>query len=273
MKNDSIFPVTRWISAIVVLALVITFIVLFLMPDRTGELFAWAIKPQLSSMFFGAAYLGGAWILLQTAIGKFWHRVHAVFPAVIVFTSTLLVTTILHWDRFSHGNLGFVLWVFLYIVSPPLIFALWIYNRRTDTNAPEASDVVVPAQTRLIARIIGIGVLIFVIASFLSPALLISVWPWDLSPLTARVICGWLSVIGVSTWALSSDSRWTAWRHIFEALSLAALLILIACILKTSELTPGIFNWFTGVLLIAIIGLSSLYLKFEGQRKKASPHL
>ena len=74
MKNDSILPLTRVITAVVVLFLVAAFGILFFLPDRTGELFAWAIKPHMSSMYFGSAYLGGAWILAQTAFGKRWHR-------------------------------------------------------------------------------------------------------------------------------------------------------------------------------------------------------
>lgn len=268
MKNDSIFPVTRAVTATVVLALMTAFIVLFFMPDKTGELFAWTITPRLSSMFLGAAYLGGAWILFQTAIGKHWHRVQAVYPAVTVFTIAMLASTILHWDRFAHGNLAFILWVFLYVVSPFLIPSLWIYNQRTDTNEPEGSDVVVPISSRLGVRIIGTGVLLFIIAGFLYPALPISIWPWSLTPLTARVICGWLSVIGVSALVLSFDPRWTAWRSIFEGVSLAALLILVACFMNPAELTPSIINWFTGILLITLVGLSSFYLKMEGQRKK-----
>ncbi len=269
MNKDEIFPVTRWVAALVVLALVTAFIVLFFMPDRTGELFAWPIKPRLSSMFLGAAYLGGAWILFQTAVGKYWHRVHAVFPAIVIFTSFMLVATILHWDRFTHGNLAFILWVFLYVVSPFLILALWIYNRRTETNEPEPYDAVVSARTRLIVRIIGTGVLISITAGFLYPTPVINLWPWALTPLTARVICAWLSVIGVSAWVLSSETRWTAWRSIIEGVSLAVLLIFVACLIHEEELLHGLFNWFTGVLLIFLIGLPSFYLKMESQRKRA----
>ncbi|MBK6793574.1 MAG: hypothetical protein IPG80_13815 [Anaerolineales bacterium] len=84
MKNDAVLPITRAIAGVVVLFLVTAFVILFFLPDRTGSLFAWAIKPHMSSMYFGAAYLGGAWILAKTAIGKRWHRVQAVFPAVTV---------------------------------------------------------------------------------------------------------------------------------------------------------------------------------------------
>ena len=113
MKNDAVLPITRAIAGVVVLFLVTAFVILFFLPDRTGTLFAWAIKPHMSSMYFGAAYLGGAWILAKTAISKRWHRVQAVFPAVTVFTIAMLIATLLHWERFSLGTIPFIAWVIL----------------------------------------------------------------------------------------------------------------------------------------------------------------
>ena len=268
MKNDAIFTLTRWVLGIVVVFLVTAFVILFFMPDRTGELFAWHITPNLSSMFLGAACLGGAWILSQVAIGKYWHRVHAVFPAVTVFTVAMLIATILHWDRFAHGNIASLIWVFLYIVSPVLIPFLWIYNRPTDTHQPEASDAVISPMVRLVTRILGTVVLLFITIGFLFPTIPISIWPWKLTPLTARILCGWLSVIGISAWMLSSDSRWTAWRCMLEGIFLAVFFILIAMFMKPAELTTGVINWFTGFLLIVLVGIPSFYLRMEGQRRK-----
>ena len=187
MKNDVILPLTRAIAGVVVLFLVTAFGILFFLPDQTGTLFAWSIKPHMSSMFFGSAYLGGAWILAQAAFGKNWHRVQAVFPAVTVFTIAMLIATLLHWERFSLGTIPFIAWLILYIVSPFLIPALWMYNRRTDTYQPETSDVVVSITARLVTRFIGTLVLLCVTIGFFYPTLFINIWPWTLTPLTARV--------------------------------------------------------------------------------------
>jgi hypothetical protein len=179
----------------------------------------------------------------------------------------MLTATLLHWDRFAHGHTAFEVWVFLYIVSPFLIPALWIYNKRTDPHEPETSDVVVSPTARLVTRILGTGILIFVTAGFLFPKIPIAIWPWTLTPLTARVLCGWLSVLSVGAWSLSYDPRWTAWRSLLEGISLAVFLILAAIFMKPAELTPGIVNWLTGALLITLLGILSFYLRIEGQRR------
>ena len=268
MKNDAILPLTRVIAAIVVLFLVIAFGILFFLPDRTGEFFAWSIKPHMSSMYFGAAYLGGAWILAQAAVGSRWHRVQAVFPAVTVFTIAMLIATLLHWDRFSHGTIGFAAWLILYIISPFLIPALWLYNKRTDSTEPETSDVTVSPATRLTIRIIGIVVLLLVLTGFLYPTLLIRIWPWTLTPLTARVLCGWLSVIGTGALMISSDSRWTAWRAILESIFIAYSLIFVAAAMNPADFNTSILNWYTVLMAIMLIAIFLFYWKMESQRRK-----
>lgn len=267
MENDKVLPFTRFIAAIVVAILVTAFIVLYLLPDRTAELFAWEIKPGLSAMFFGASYLGGAWVLGQAARGTHWHRVHAVFPVVTVFTTALLIATFLHWNRFIHGNLAFVLWTAIYIVSPLLIPALWFQNRREDSNDSEASDVEISPTFRLFVRIVGMASFITIFAAYLQPGILIRVWPWMLTPLTARVLCSWLSVIGVASWVLSFDPHWSAWRAILEGIFLASGLILLAMIMNSHELIRGILNWFTILLLVAMASILIFYSRLEILRR------
>ncbi len=268
MKNDSILPVTRVVAAIVVPFLVLAFGILFFLPDRTGELFAWAIKPHMSSMYIGAAYLGGAWTLSYAARGKRWHRVSAVFPAITVFASAMLITTFLHWERFSLGTPAFITWLILYIVAPFLIPAIWIYNKRTDSNEPEGSDVTVSAAARLMTRFIGTLVLLLVTIGFLHPTLLITIWPWTLTPLTARVLCGWLSVIGTGAWMISLDPRWTAWRAILEGIFIGYSLIFVAAAMNPAEFITGIFNWYTALTGMMLLAILVFYVNMEIQRRK-----
>ena len=269
MKNDAILPLTRAIAGVVVLFLVAAFVILFFFPDQTGTLFAWAIKPHMSSMFFGSAYLGGAWILAKTAIGKRWHRVQAVFPAVTLFTIAMLIATLLHWERFSLGTAPFIAWLILYIVSPFLIPALWIYNRRTNTTEPEESDVTVPAIAQLVLRLFGGLVLILVTICYLVPSLIIPIWPWELTPLTARVLCGWLSVIGTLSLVNSFDPRWTSWRASFEGIFIAYSLIFVAAFMNPADFKTSLVNWFTLLMAVMLISIFIFYLSMEARRRRS----
>ena len=60
---------------------------------------------------------------------------------------------------------------------------------------------------------------------FLAPQAAAVFWAWELTPLTAQVMGAVLSLTGVVNAALLWDSRWSAFRILFQAqlLSLAAI--------------------------------------------------
>ena len=68
-------------------------------------------------------------ILLQTRL------------VLIVVVPSLLLATLLHWDRFDITQFPFQLCLILYIITPFLVPYLWIKNRATDPGTPEADDV------------------------------------------------------------------------------------------------------------------------------------
>ncbi len=77
-----------------------------------------------------------------------WHRIGWGFVATTVFTTLLLVATLLHWDRFNHDHVSFWAWLSLYLVTPPLLPLLFVRNRRQDPGEPEVGDLLVPPPVR-----------------------------------------------------------------------------------------------------------------------------
>jgi hypothetical protein len=268
MKNDTIYPFTRVVAYIVFPVLWLAFILLFFYPDQTGERFAWLIKPHMTSMFIGAGYLGGSWLFLHTGFGKRWHRVQGGFIPITVFTWIMLADTFLHWDRFSHGKFGFDLWLVLYVITPFLVPAIWYFNKRTDSGQPEESDVMVPSKWTLILRILGIGVLIFVAAGLLSPAFYIRIWPWTLTPLTARIMAGWIALLGVGALTMASDLRWSSWRVPLESIVIWHVLVFVAVVMNAAEFTQGILNWYTLSIGTMLVIIFALYALMESRRRR-----
>ena len=109
---------TRWVALAVIFFLADAIQLLLLLPDRTGELFAWAIDPQVTSLVLGSAYVAGAYFFVRVAMANAWRRVAAGFPAVIVFVWGAAAATALHFDRFLHDGLSFAAWVAIYAIAP-----------------------------------------------------------------------------------------------------------------------------------------------------------
>jgi len=269
MKNDNILLVTRLAETFIAFFSSVAFVILFFFPDHTDKLFAWPVKPHMSSLYIGAGYVGGVWLHVPAAFGKRWHRVHAGFPAIAVFTMFMLAATLLHLDRFSLGTPIFNFWLVFYIIAPFLVTALWIYNKRTDPGLPEESDVVVSATARLVTRLAGTVVLVFVAIGFFSPEIYIRIWPWTLTALTARVMAGWFSVIGIGALVLAADSRWTSWRVFLGSTFFGHSLVLVGAVMNPADFKASIFNWFTFAIAIMLTTIVVFYVRMEGQRRKA----
>jgi hypothetical protein len=269
-RNDAILPVTRVVAAVVIPFLWLAFLILFFYPDLTGVRFAWLIKPHMTSLYIAAGYLGGSWLFINTLFGKRWHRVHGGFLPITVFTWAMLIATLLHWDRFSHGRLGFELWLILYILTPFLVPAIWLYNRRTDPGTAEESDVLVASWLPWFLRISGILVLVFAVAGFIYPTFLIQAWPWPLTPLTARVMAGWIALLGTGALTMAADRRWTSWRVPFESILIWHGLVLLAILLTASDFTWGLLNWYTVAVALMVGIILILYLVMERKRRKTA---
>lgn len=268
MKDDRIFPVTRIAAVIIVPFLWLAFLILFFFPDQTGERFAWLIKPHIMSMYIGAGYLGGSWLFINAIFGKRWHHIQGGFLPVTTFTWFMLIDTFLHWDRFSHGKLGFILWLILYIITPFLVPALWYYNKQTDSRQPEESDLTVHPVMRWALRLIGTIGLVTVILGFFSPDFLIRIWPWALTPLTARILCGWIALLSVGAFTMSADPRWSAWKVPMQSILIWHLLVFAAIAITPADFTANIVNWYTLAIGAMVIGILILYLYMESRRVK-----
>src|SRR5689334_17104645 len=88
-RDDRVLALTRRVSLVIIPFLVLAFAVLVPWPSDTARLFAWAIKPTLTSMVLGSVYLGGAYFFLRAFRAKEWHTVKGGFIPVGTFATLM----------------------------------------------------------------------------------------------------------------------------------------------------------------------------------------
>jgi hypothetical protein len=267
IKDDRILPATRLVAALVVPVLILAFIILYLFPETTGERFAWQINPPMTAAFMGAGYLGGSWLFLHAVFGNRWHRVAPGYLPVAAFTTFMLLATIIHWDRFDLSHIPFLLWLVLYVVTPFLLPILWWRNRVTDPGTPEVDDVTVPQIARWMLGGLGAVLLGFALFAFLVPERYAEMWIWQLSPLTARIMGGWLILLGTGGLIISRDSRWSAWRVGLESIGIWQILVLVAAFINRSDFPGGLLNWYLIAVAAVVAGMAILYVVMESRRR------
>jgi hypothetical protein len=270
-RDDRIFLETRGLSAIIIPFLIAAFYILYLRPTETKDLFAWEINPPMTPMMLGAVYIGGAYFFLRAVLAKKWHWIHLGFLPVTCFASLLGIATVLHWDRFNHNHVSFITWVALYFTTPFLVLAVWLRNRTTDPGTPDSDDAIVPKMVRYTLGVIGVTTFLVSLLLFLQPNLMISIWPWTLTPLTARVV-GAMFILGIAGVWLAREQRWSAWRIILQAQAFMLFMILTAAVRAwNTDLNPAnISSWiFLGGLIVVILLIAVFYWRME--RLAATP--
>jgi hypothetical protein len=272
--NNRILPVTRWVAALVIPFLVTAFVILFILPDQTEKLFAWKIQPQMSAMMLGAAYAGGIYFFTGVLLSRQWQRVKVGFLALIPFVSMLGIATILHWDRFTHEHISFIAWTGLYFTTPFIVLTVWLLNRSQDSGQPDNQDRKISSLVRFFMGAAGSITFIISLVLFLSPNVLIEVWPWTLTPLTARVMGAMFSLPGAVGLCLAFDWRWSTAKLILQAQSFSILFILIAAVRAWRD-----FNWaefgiwlFVGGLGLMLASIVILFIYMETRKISQKQH-
>jgi hypothetical protein len=102
---------------------------------------------------------------------------------------------------------------------------------------------------------------------FLAPDEAIDVWPWDLTPLTSRVIGSFTAQVGVGALLISLDGRWSAWKLIVQTFFVATALLLIGAIRAWDDFDTGnaLTYLYLGGLVTADIALLLLYRRMNRQ--------
>jgi hypothetical protein len=269
VRDDRVLAYTRRLSAFIVPFLVAAFVILYLFPDHTAKLWAWPIAATMTSMVLSSAYIGGAYFFVRVIWERRWHEVAVGFLAVTAFASLLGIATLLHWDKFSHHHASFWAWAGLYFTAPFLVIGAWLANRRYGAPVTEGDVLLRPVERTLITAIgllaLATGVLMFVV-----PSSMIGVWPWPLTPLTARVVAATfcLGGAGAGVWF---DPRWTSLRIMLQVEAIMLVLMLIAAVRAHHEMIAGrALTWplLIGVVLV-LAGSAYLWATYEPRASRA----
>jgi hypothetical protein len=258
---DRVLGMTRILAVIIVPILIAAFLILYLFPNDSGRLFAWPIKPPMSAMMLGATYLGGAYFFTRVALSRQWHTVRLGLIPVTTFAGIMGIATILHWDKFTHGHFSFMLWAFLYFTLPFVIPLVWYLNQRANRGQRAGTEKQFSNGLRLATGALGAIMLLSSAILLIFPQFMIPIWPWTLSPLTARVMAAMFALPGLVGLGVAIDGRWSSASIIFQAQAIAILFFLLAIVLDRDELQWNqLRSWIflaSLLMVVLLIGLAA----------------
>ncbi|MCC6626788.1 MAG: hypothetical protein IT340_05215 [Chloroflexi bacterium] len=196
-------PLTRaWLLAAIALD-VVAGVQLFVLAEATATFFAWTIAPPVTAAFLGANYWAGSILIFLASRERSWARARIALYGVLAFTALMLAATLLHLDRFHLGGerpVSAVVagwsWLVVYVVALVWQLAIAVAQQR-DRRPDPPRQTPLPTWVRLLlagqcALLVVVGLLLFA-----APAVAAPLWPWTLTPLTARAVGSWLVGIGI----------------------------------------------------------------------------
>jgi len=272
-RDDRVLPATRVLAVVIVPFLVVACVLLYLFPGDTGRWFAWEVKPRMTPLIMGSGYLAGAYFFTRVALSRSWHRVHLGFLPITAFTVFMAIATLSHLDRFDHGHVAFWVWTVLYLTTPVLVPLAWWRNRATDPASLEPEgDFALSRRVR--ALLAAAAAMQFAVAAVLlvSPATMIAIWPWRLTPLTAQVVAGWFALPSVVALMMAIDARWSAIRITLQSqvIGLAFILLGIAREWGDFDTSNSLTYAFTAGLGLLLVGLVALGALARGMQRRAA---
>ena len=227
--SDRLQPIARGYFAAVGAIGLLTGAVLLVAPGTTADYFAWSIAPAQTAVFMGAGYLGtGITLFILLLLGRIWTDVRLIVPPIAVFACSMIGATLLHADRFLWDRAVTWLWMGLYVVIVAGAGVLVWAHRQQRRDGP-----LIPLALGERVALIAVGALTatWAIPLYAAPAATAAIWPWALTPLTGRVIAGWVAV--AATLAIAAG-----WANDTRGLRLPLLgwTITVAAFLVTSAL-------------------------------------
>lgn len=271
-NGGRILLATRLVSGLIIPFLVAAFIILFLRPQETERLFAWPMGPPMTAMMLGATYLTGVFYFTTVLFARHWQQIKFGLIPVASFAALMGIATILHWGAFNSSHPTTWLWVGLYATTPFLVAGIWLRNtRRAALPPPQPEELTLPRLVRTAVGLVGGTGLLVSILLFLLPGPMIEIWPWQLSPLTARVIASQFVVFSLFSLAAYLDPRWESLRLVIRSELIAPVFFFIAMMASWSDFdTANPLTWVFAfnVGVVFVIGVPAMFLFMERRRER-----
>jgi len=210
---------------------------LYFFPRQNAIYWAWVIPDPRSAMLIGSVYLMGILYFALTLRTNDWVQARNGTGALLIFSITLLLASIVHYEPFRPYHPTTLIWLTIYYAGP--LFLPIIYVRQ-DAAAPTASMQGTPIAAAwrrwLIAR--GAIYLTLTVLGFIFAERLVTIWPWTIQPLEVRTFTGQLAAVGwLGISALNGGLPWKAHRLGLMLNGLIGLAQLVAIFVNVTPYT------------------------------------
>jgi hypothetical protein len=234
--------------------------------------FTWTVLPDAGARLLAVMYANAIVLGVVALRQPDWAHARVIFVLICVFALAATVMTFFNLEPFrAHPwyHLGYWLTGYGVLVLTAPAVLVWqerLHGGRLPVERP------LSRLQRATGAAAGAGMGAASIALLISPVRFSDVWPWDVAPLTGRLIGVWLGAFAVAyAWALW-DGDWGRVRPLYLAAPITGLLLALVPLTHTGDVRPSAAGelavYYALALAVAAPGLGLL----ERSRAPARRH-
>jgi hypothetical protein len=217
-------PWVKFVELFLVANAVAAVISLTLAPG-SEDWFTWTVMPDAGARLLAVMYANAVVLGVVALRQPDWEHARVIFVMICVFAVAATVMTFFNLDPFrAHPWYHLAYWLTGYgvlILTAPVVL-IWqerLHGGRLPVELP------LTWLQRATGAVAAIGMGAASIALLIDPVRFSDVWPWDVAPLTGRLIGVWLGAFAVAcVWALW-DGDWGRVRPLYIAAPITGLLL------------------------------------------------
>jgi hypothetical protein len=252
----------------------VKFVELFLVANAIGAVlsltlapgsedwFTWTVAPDANARLLAVMYANAIVLGVVALLQPDWAHARVIFVLICAFAVAATVMTFFNLDPFrAHPWYHLAYWLTGYgvlILTAPAVL-VW-QERRHGGRLPV--ELPMSLLQRATGAAAGIAMGAASLALLISPTDFSEVWPWDVAPLTGRLLGVWLGAFAVGyAWALW-DGDWGRARPLYLAAPITAALLALVPPTHSGDVRAAaggeLAVYYALVLLVAAPGLGLL---------------
>jgi hypothetical protein len=201
--------------------------------------FTWTVVPDAGARLLAVMYANAVVLGIVALRQPDWAHARVIFVLITVFALAATVMTFFHLEPFrAHPWYHLAYWLGGYavlVLTAPVVFVM--QERRHGGTLPV--DEPLTRLRRATGAVAAAGMGAASLALLVSPARFSDVWPWDVAPLTGRLIGVWLGAFAIAyVWALW-DGDWGRVRPLYFAAPITGLLLALVPLGHPGDVRPS----------------------------------
>ncbi len=223
----------------------------YLIPLQVDEAIPWLVPP-LHARFLGAMYFAGTALMIGCMLARRWSDIRSVVPMISIWTGTLFIISLFYLPEFDWRREQVWVWFASYLIYP-IIAGVLVWTHRQLAEDTSGTAITPLARRFLIAQ--GIVLCIVSLALLLLPNVMVSVWPWAITPLLAQLYSAPFLSWGIGSLLHSRRHSWKPTQTITTSFALFSALILLASAIHIalfSSADPSDWVWFIAFVIFLL---------------------